>query len=178
MSNQHLLPRCPARNRSVLGHLQYVTTHAVSPAPVARDQASYPMLIFLEGATGFRQMDTFQVEHLVSHAYIVVALDQSGAAAVVVLPDGQQAAGLTTLAEFKASVGSSYLPGRRTHHWAVTPCPSCSTDDCPCAATASSRREMSIFAVTLPSPVSQFAPAIWRRPPNLRSPGSFRPQDR
>ena len=96
----------------VLGHLQYVTTNAVSSAPVARDQASYPVLIFLEGATGFRQMNTFQVEHLVSHGYVVVALDQPGAAAVVVFPDGQQAAGLTTLAQFKAAVGPSYLPGR------------------------------------------------------------------
>ncbi len=96
----------------VLGHLQYVTTNAVSSAPVARDQASYPALIFLEGATGFRQMNTLQVEHLVSHGYIVVALDQPGAAAVVVFPDGQQVTRLTTLAQFKAAVGPSYLPGR------------------------------------------------------------------
>jgi len=98
----------------VLGHLQYVTTNAISSAPAARDQATYPVLIFLEGATGFRQMNTFQVEHLVSHGYIVVALDQPGAAAVVVFPDGQQAAGLTTLAQFKAAVGPSYMPARPT----------------------------------------------------------------
>lgn len=96
----------------VLGHLQYVTTNAISSAPAARDQATYPVLIFLEGATGFRQMNTFQVEHLVSHGYIVVALDQPGAAAVVVFPDGQQAAGLTTLAQFKAALGPSYRPAR------------------------------------------------------------------
>jgi predicted dienelactone hydrolase len=95
----------------VFRHFQYVTTNAVSSAPAAGDQAPYPMLIFLEGATGFRQMNTFQVEHLVSHGYVVVALDQPGAAAVVVFPDGQQAAGLTTLAQFKAAVGPSYMPG-------------------------------------------------------------------
>ena len=96
----------------VLGHLEYVTTNAVSSAPAAGDQASYPVLIFLEGATGFRQMNTFQVEHLVSHGYIVAALDQPGAAAVVVFPDGHQARGLATLAQFKTAVGPSYMPGR------------------------------------------------------------------
>jgi alpha-beta hydrolase superfamily lysophospholipase len=52
------------------------------------------VLLFLEGATGFRQMNTFQVEELVSHGYVVAAIDQPGAAAAVVFPDGRQAAGL------------------------------------------------------------------------------------
>jgi predicted dienelactone hydrolase len=94
----------------VFGHFKYVTSHALSSAPAAGDQATYPVLLFLEGATGFRQMNTFQVEHLVSHGYIVVALDQPGAAAVVVFPDGHRADGLT-LAQFQATVGPSYLPG-------------------------------------------------------------------
>lgn len=45
----------------VFGHFKYVTTNAISSAPVAGDQPSYPVLLFLEGATGFRQMNTFQV---------------------------------------------------------------------------------------------------------------------
>lgn len=94
----------------VFGHFKYVTTNATSLAPVAGDQPSYPVLLFLEGATGFRQMNTFQVEHLASHGYIVVAIDQPGAAANVVFPDGHQAAGLT-LAQLHATVGPSYLPG-------------------------------------------------------------------
>ena len=93
----------------VFGHFKYVTTNAVSSSPAAGDQPSYPVLIFLEGATGFRQMNTFQVEHLVSHGYIVIALDQPGAAAAVVFPDGHQAAGLT-LAQFQATVRPSYMP--------------------------------------------------------------------
>ena len=94
----------------VFGHFKVVTTHARSSAPAAVDQPRYPVLIFLEGATGFRQMNTFQVEHLVSHGYIVVAVDQPGAAAAVVFPDGQQAAGLT-LAQLHATVSPSYMPG-------------------------------------------------------------------
>jgi predicted dienelactone hydrolase len=79
-------------------------------APAAVDRPRYPVLLFLEGATGFRQMNTFQVEHLVAHGYIVVAIDQPGAAAAVVFPDGHQAAGLA-LMQFHALVSPSYMPG-------------------------------------------------------------------
>ena len=78
-----------------LKHLKYVTTNAAESVPVADDKPSYPVLIFLEGLTGYRQMNTFQVEELVSHGYIVVGIDQPGAAASVVFPDGHQIAGLS-----------------------------------------------------------------------------------
>jgi hypothetical protein len=78
-----------------LKHFNYVTTNAAEGAPVADDQRGYPVLIFLEGLTGYRQMNTFQVEELVSHGYIVVGIDQPGAAALVVFPDGRQIAGLS-----------------------------------------------------------------------------------
>ncbi|GHO91142.1 carboxylic ester hydrolase [Reticulibacter mediterranei] len=77
-----------------LDHLKYVPTHAAVTVPVADNSPHYPVLIFLEGLTGFRQMNTFQVEELVSHGYIVVGLDQPGVAASVVFPDGHQVAGL------------------------------------------------------------------------------------
>ena len=95
----------------VFGHLKYVTTNATSAVAAATDQSRYPVLIFLEGATGFRQMSTFQVEHLVSHGYIVVAIDQPGAAAVVVFPDGRHAVGLT-VPQLHATVRPSYTPIR------------------------------------------------------------------
>jgi predicted dienelactone hydrolase len=78
-----------------LNHLRYVTTNATSSVPVANDLPNYPVLIYLEGLTGYRQMNTFQVEELVSQGYIVVGLDQPGAAAMVVFPDGHQIAGLS-----------------------------------------------------------------------------------
>jgi hypothetical protein len=66
------------------------------------------VLLFLEGVTGFRQMNTFQVEDLVSHGYIVAAIDQPGAAAAVVFPDGHQVAGLTL--DQLDLIRQSYLP--------------------------------------------------------------------
>ena len=73
---------------------KYVTTHAVPGAPVADAKPHYPVLIFLEGAIGFRQMNTFQVEALVSQGYIVAAIDQPHTAAVVVFPDGREVGAL------------------------------------------------------------------------------------
>ena len=75
--------------------LQDVTTHAIPSAPIANDAPNYPVLIFLTGITGYRQSNTFQVENLVSHGYIVVGIDQPYAAATVVFPDGHQILGWT-----------------------------------------------------------------------------------
>jgi Platelet-activating factor acetylhydrolase, isoform II len=71
-------------------HFQYVTTNAIPSAPMATDTPNYPVLIFLTGIDGFRQSNTFQIEELVSHGYIVVGIDQPYAAASVVFPDGHQ----------------------------------------------------------------------------------------
>jgi hypothetical protein len=73
--------------------LHDVTTDAVESAPVADDQPSYPVLLFLEGIRfAYRQQNTFQVEELVSHGHVVAAIDQPYVAATVVFPDGRQAA--------------------------------------------------------------------------------------
>jgi len=76
---------------------------------VAADQPSYPVLIFLHGFSGFRQHNTFQVQELVSHGYIVAAIDQPYAAASVVFPDGRQAVGLSR-DQMKPLVRASYTP--------------------------------------------------------------------
>jgi hypothetical protein len=93
---ERLLPGFPLTVPSFpFTHLKYITTNAIPSAPVAYDEPSYPVLIFMEGLSGLRQMQTFQVEELVSHGYIVAAIDQPYAAAEVVFPDGRQVGGLT-----------------------------------------------------------------------------------
>jgi predicted dienelactone hydrolase len=72
-----------------LDHFKYVTTAATPSAPMATDRSTYPVLILLEGINGFRQVNTFQVQELVSHGYVVAALDQPYAAALVAFPDGR-----------------------------------------------------------------------------------------
>ncbi|OGX86765.1 hypothetical protein BEN47_12320 [Hymenobacter lapidarius] len=92
----------------VFAHFRYVRTNAVAAAPVAAGAARFPVLLFLEGVTGFRQMNTFQVEELVSHGYVVAALDQPGTAAAVVFPNGHRAAGLP-VAQLRALIRPSHV---------------------------------------------------------------------
>ena len=92
--------------------LKYVVTNAKPSAPMADDKPSYPVLIFLAGANGFRQMNTFQVEALVSHGYIVAAVDQPYTVASVVFPDGHQATGLS-LDQMKPLIRQSYSPAEK-----------------------------------------------------------------
>jgi predicted dienelactone hydrolase len=106
------LARAQHQPAFLFGNLKYVTSNAIPSAPVASDEPSYPVLIFLEGLTGFRQMNTFQVEALVSHGYIVVAIDQPYTAAVVVFPDGRQAA-MPPLEQIRPLIRQSYLPADR-----------------------------------------------------------------
>ena len=73
------------------GHLKYVTTHAIPAAAVSDAQPAYPVLIFAHGRGGYRQHNTAQVEELVSHGYIVAAIDHPYVAAGVVFPDGRLA---------------------------------------------------------------------------------------
>jgi len=96
----------------IFGQLKYVTTHAIPSAPVADGKANYPVLVFLEGAIGFRQMNTFQVEELVSHGYIVAAIDQPYTAASVVFPDGHQLPGLS-LDKMIPLIHQSYSPAEK-----------------------------------------------------------------
>ena len=76
-------------------HLGLVTSHARAGALVADDVDPFPVLLFIEGLTGYRQMNSFQIEELVSHGYVVVGLDLPGVAAAVVLPDGRVLHGLS-----------------------------------------------------------------------------------
>ena len=99
----------------LFSRFKYVMTNAVASVRVADGQPSYPVLIFLEGATGFRQMNTFQVEELVSHGYIVAAIDQPGAAADVVFPDGHEVVGVP-VPQLKALIRPSYMPSETAPH--------------------------------------------------------------
>jgi hypothetical protein len=78
---------------STLAPLARITTNAVERAPIADDEAAYPVLIMLVGIKGsYRQIQTFQVEELVSHGYVVAAIDQPYSVATVVFPDGRRVA--------------------------------------------------------------------------------------
>jgi predicted dienelactone hydrolase len=95
----------------IFGHLKDVTTNAIPSAPVADDEPTYPVLIFLSGRGGYRQSNTFQVEDLVSHGYVVAGLDQPYAAGGVVFPDGRLVAMDPRLYDPAHPGHSAYLDG-------------------------------------------------------------------
>jgi predicted dienelactone hydrolase len=71
-----------------LDHLKYARTQSYLDAPVSSARASYPVLLFSHGWTGFRAQNTYQVQELASHGYIVAAVQHTYGAAVTVFPDG------------------------------------------------------------------------------------------
>ena len=73
-----------------LTHLKYAMTNAMPSAPMADEPAAFPVLIFSHGRGGVRQHNMFQVEHLVSHGYIVAAIDHPHAASGVDFSDGRR----------------------------------------------------------------------------------------
>lgn len=77
----------------------------------------FPVILSLPGVTGYMQMGSFQTVALAAQGFIVVTLNQPGAVAAAVLPDGTVVAGLTR-SEAAAVIAPSYratgqtLPGR------------------------------------------------------------------
>ena len=53
-----------------------------------------PVIIYLPGVTGYMQTGSFQTNALAANGYIVVNLNQPGAVAAALLPDGQTVKGL------------------------------------------------------------------------------------
>jgi pimeloyl-ACP methyl ester carboxylesterase len=75
---------------SALDPLRDYVTNAVVSAPAADHDDPYPLLIVLVGIKGsYRQVQTFQIEELASHGYIVAAIDQPTIVAAVRFPDGR-----------------------------------------------------------------------------------------
>ena len=75
----------------IFTHLKYAMTNAMPASPMADGADAFPVLIFSHGRGGVRQHNTFQVEELVSHGYVVAAIDHPYAAAGVDFPDGRRA---------------------------------------------------------------------------------------
>jgi len=74
----------------VLGHLSLIHTHSYPDAPLipASGAARFPVLVFSHGWKGIRVQNTYQMEELASHGYVVFAPDHTYGAAVTTFGDG------------------------------------------------------------------------------------------
>lgn len=76
----------------VLNHLKYVKSNAFWEAPPLPTEEPFPVLIFSHGWEGFKEQNTYQVEELASHGYVVVAINHTYGAIHTLFPDGRQVA--------------------------------------------------------------------------------------
>ncbi len=64
-------------------------THSYLNAPVSAEGGPFPVLLFNPAWKGQRTQNTYQVEDLASHGFIVVAIDHSYNSGPVAFPDGR-----------------------------------------------------------------------------------------
>ncbi|MCG7408300.1 acetylhydrolase [Paenibacillus sp. ACRRX] len=69
----------------------FVKTHSIEHAEISNQEASYPVLLFSHGFSGHKNQNTFQIEQLVSHGYIVVGIDHTYSSTASVFSDGRVA---------------------------------------------------------------------------------------
>lgn len=75
----------------LLDQLTRVKTHTYPDAPLVRDGAPYPVVIYVHGWGGFRNINQDQIEALVSEGYVVASADHTYGALRTVFPDGRVA---------------------------------------------------------------------------------------
>lgn len=72
-------------------HLRYIKTHSCVDAPVLPSKVKWPLVFFSPSSGGYRSQNTFLVEELVSHGYVVVGMDHPYSSSRVAFPDGSVA---------------------------------------------------------------------------------------
>lgn len=72
-------------------HMRHVATHACVGAPVAAAPQRMPLVLFSPSSGGYRSQNTFLVEHLVSHGYVVATFDHPNTCSRVRFEDGSVA---------------------------------------------------------------------------------------
>jgi len=75
----------------LLKRLAKATTNSFLNAPIAKTEKNYPVIIFSHGMDGMRFLNTYQMEELASHGYIVLSIEHSFSATGTVFKDGSRA---------------------------------------------------------------------------------------
>lgn len=75
----------------LLDQISLVETHTVANAPAVTSDAPYPVVLYVHGWGGFRNIAQDQLEALASQGYVVVSADHAYGALRSVFPDGRVA---------------------------------------------------------------------------------------
>ncbi|MCP4421781.1 MAG: hypothetical protein GY805_34645, partial [Chloroflexi bacterium] len=73
----------------LLNHINLTQLDVWQEASPVKDEPPFPVIIFSHGLTGLRMQNTVMVRELVSHGYIVAAIDHTYANALSIFPDGR-----------------------------------------------------------------------------------------
>ncbi len=88
--HQHLASyRRRSETTLLSSYMGVLRTHSYKNAPVATNGAPFPVLLFNPAWTGQRTQNTYQVEDLASHGFIVVGVDHTYNSGPVAFPDGR-----------------------------------------------------------------------------------------
>ena len=75
--------------RLMLSNFHYVMSNSLIGAKISTSRQKFPILFFSHAFNGHRFQNTFQVEELASHGYVVVGIDHSYVSVGTVFPDGR-----------------------------------------------------------------------------------------
>ena len=73
----------------LFNHFNLVDAHAYANVPLMTADKPYPVILFSHGLTGLRGQNRAVVNELVSHGYIVAAVDHTYGNALTIFPDGR-----------------------------------------------------------------------------------------
>lgn len=74
----------------MLSRLTKSTTNSWVNAPVSPTKPKYPVILFSHGMNGMRFLNTYQMEELASHGYIVVSVEHTFTALGTIFQDGSK----------------------------------------------------------------------------------------
>ncbi|MFB8374575.1 alpha/beta hydrolase family protein [Paenibacillus taichungensis] len=74
--------------KQLFNSIGYVKTHSLENVDISDEEAAYPVLIFSHGLNGHKNQNTFQIEEIASHGYIVVGIDHTYNSTVSQFSDG------------------------------------------------------------------------------------------
>jgi predicted dienelactone hydrolase len=75
----------------LLDQVKLTRSHAFLDAVFVNDTSPYPVILYIHGWGGFRNINQDQIEALVSNGYVVVSADHTYGALITLFPDGESA---------------------------------------------------------------------------------------
>jgi hypothetical protein len=73
----------------IANYVNLIQTHSIMGADLAQSDQPFPVLIFSHGWNGYRAQNTYQMEELASHGYVVFAPDHTYGSLAVTFPGGE-----------------------------------------------------------------------------------------